>query len=330
MRPDGNPQHSVPPPTLSVLMVNYNTGERTCECLESLYRNGVANMQVVLVDNGSKDDSVALIGRRFPEVRIIEAGGNLGFARAVNLAADNASGEHLLLLNPDATVLPGALEALQRYAVAHPRNGVYGGRTEHTDGSVDTSSSWGRPTLWSMFCYASGLSTVFKRNPLFDPESLGSWNRDTVREVPIVTGALFMVPRDVWRRVGGMDRLYFLYGEDADFCRRAEDLGYRPVVVPAARVQHDGGGSTGGGGTKLSMVWAGRVTYLRRHWPAWQATLGVAALQGGALLRATGETVLRSSHDRWRTVWRRRRDWRPGFPHAEQALFTDALAGVPE
>lgn len=307
--------------TVDVVIVNYNTRDRTIECIDSVAAQGIQGLSVILVDNGSSDDSAAAIRSAHPEVVVIEAGENLGFARGVNLGVEHSDADRVLLLNPDATVFPGSLEALIGFADAHPEYGVYGGRTVRGDGSVDPSSCWGAPTLWSLLCYATGLSTAFKRSPVFDPESLGRWQRDSIREVPIITGCLLMIARSDWRRLGGMDPTFFLYGEDAEFSARARRAGLRPVIVPDAVIQHDVGGSTASSGRKMAMVSAGKVTYLNLVWSKPAALAGVMMLQAGAAVRGVLELATRSKRRTWRDVWAHRRSWRRGYPMAERTLF---------
>ena len=102
----------------------------------------------------------------------------------------------MLLLNPDVVVLPGAVDALLAFARQHPEHGVYGGRTLRPDGTTDPSSCWGAMSLWSLTCFAHRPEHPVPPLALFDPESLGRWERDTVREVPIVTGCLLLVARE--------------------------------------------------------------------------------------------------------------------------------------
>jgi len=307
---------------LSVIIVNYNTREATSACLGSvLGASGSVDLDVVVVDNGSSDGSAAAFGDRFPETTVIEAGENLGFARGVNLGARSASGTWLLLLNPDTIVLPGSLPALLDFAERHPEYGVFGGRTLRPDGTVDPSSCWGAPSLWSLTMFATMLSTAFKRSPVFDPESLGRWQRDSVREVPIITGCLLLLRRADYERLGGMDEDYFLYGEDAEFSMRAGRAGLRRVVVPEAVIVHEVGGSSDAGGAKGCMVMAGKVTHLRKTWSPLRAAVGARLLLAGVAVRAALETVTRRSRSPWSTVWRRRSDWFDGYPRAEATLF---------
>ncbi|KRE26340.1 hypothetical protein ASG80_03640 [Agromyces sp. Soil535] len=312
---------------MSVVVVNYNTRDATSACLRSVLQTSPSlDLELIVVDNGSTDGSPEAFRERFPAVTTVEAGENLGFARGVNLGARAATGTWLLLLNPDTLVLPGSLRALLEFADRHPEYGVFGGRTLRPDGTVDPSSCWGAPSLWSLAMFATMLSTAFKRSTVFDPESLGAWDRDSVREVPIITGCLLLIRRAAYEHLGGMDEDYFLYGEDAEFSLRAGRAGLRRVVVPDAVIVHEVGGSSDAGGEKGCMVMAGKVTHLRKTWSPIRAGLGVRLLLAGVGVRAALEAATRRSRAPWSTVWRRRADWRDGYPRAEATLFGRTLA----
>jgi GT2 family glycosyltransferase len=305
---------------LGVVIVSFNTREQTLACLDSVAENMPTGTEVVVVDNGSLDGSADAIRRRHPHVFVDEAGENLGFARGVNRGVTRTTADYVLLLNPDTLVLPGSLDRLLEFATAHPQFGVFGGRTLRPDGTTDPSSCWGVPSIWSLSCFALGLSTAFKRSTIFDPESLGRWDRDTQRTVPIITGCLLLTLRSDWQRLGGMDESFFLYGEDAEFAARTRRAGLTSVIVPGAVIVHEVGGSTSSSGLKMSMVMAGKTTLLRRTWSPAKARAGVSLLVVGSGVRAALERLTRR-HGSWTTVWRRRGDWRPGYPAAKSALF---------
>jgi GT2 family glycosyltransferase len=310
---------------VAVVIVSFNTRERTLACVRSVLAHPPSSStEVIVVDNASHDGSAEALEREFPSVVVERTGGNLGFARAVNRGAARSTAEYLLLLNPDTVVRPGALAALLDFARAHPRHGVYGGRTFREDGALDPSSCWGAPSLWSLACFATGLSTAFAGSRVFDPESLGRWRRDSVREVPIVTGCLLLVGRDDFERLGGMDERFFLYGEDAEFSLRAARAGLRPVIVPEASIVHAVGASTGARGRKMTMVLAGKVTLLRSAWSPARARAGVGMLTAGVRLRATLEAVARRRDPMWSHAWRHRSDWLPGYPAAKELIFEGA------
>ena len=151
---------------VSVLIVSYRCRDEVAACLASIPSGATSvSTEVIVVDNDSGDGTTELIRDRFPDVDLVASDENLGFAVAVNLAARRAKGAFLLLLNPDTVVHPGAIDALVAFARSTPRHGIYGGRTVNPDGTTHPGSCWGAPSVWSMFCFATMLSTAFRRSP---------------------------------------------------------------------------------------------------------------------------------------------------------------------
>lgn len=308
---------------VSVLIVSYRCRDEVLACLASIPGGASANqIEVIVVDNASGDGTVAAIAERHPDVRLIAQDENTGFAAGVNRAAEEAQGTYLLLLNPDTIVHPGAIDALVAFARANPRHGIVGGRTVNPDRTTHPGSCWGRPTLWSTFCFATMLSTVFKRSAVFDPESLGRWQRDTVREVDIVTGCLLLVPAALWRELGGFDTRFFMYGEDVDLALRAAARGYRPAITPDAVVTHEIGVSSESRPEKYRLVLQGKVTVMDKHWSPLRRRAGRALLVAGVGLRALVARAARPAAPvtsgagavTWRTLWSDRGSWLAGFP----------------
>jgi N-acetylglucosaminyl-diphospho-decaprenol L-rhamnosyltransferase len=225
-------------PDVSILVVSHNGPawlERSLRAVLDEARPE-CSCELIVADSASDAPTRDLLETWQDRATVIWSQENIGFARGCNMAARRASGDRLLLLNPDAVVEPGCVDALVEFLDARPGAGLVGGRTMRPDGGVDPSSCWGRPTLWSTFCFAVGLSTAFRRSLAFDPESLGMWERDSVCEVDIVTGCLLMTTRGTWDRLGGFDEDFFMYGEDADLSLRAAELGLRPAITPDAVV----------------------------------------------------------------------------------------------
>ncbi|MET4120483.1 N-acetylglucosaminyl-diphospho-decaprenol L-rhamnosyltransferase [Bradyrhizobium sp. JR4.1] len=306
------------PADVAVLIVSYNTEHLLGECLQTLYdQRGSLKQQVIVVDNGSVDRSVDLIRSRFPEVELIEAKENLGFARGVNLAATRASAEFLLLLNPDTVVLDRAIERLVQFARLRPGHGLYGGRAVKRDGTLELSSCWALPTVWSMTCFALGLTTAFRHSPWFDPESMADWRRDTVREVGIVTGCLLLAPHNVWQELNGFDERYFMYGEDADLAFRARRAGFRPIICPESCIVHDVGKASATRADKLLLLFKGKATLMRDHFSGWRQHLVLLELIAGvglrALLAKVGPRSNQPKADGWATLWSERREWIRGY-----------------
>lgn len=299
---------------LSILIVLYNACDLTRRCLASVFEQTRGlEFEVIAVDNASTEPTARMVRDEFPEVQLILLEENVGFGRAVNAAAERARGEFVLLLNPDTIVHDAALVRLVEFARAHPEYGVYGGRTLRADGSVDPSSCWGAPTLWSLFCFATGLSALFSRSTWLDPESLGRWERDSVREVGVVTGCLCLLSRVDWQRLGGFDPRYFMYGEDVDLCLRARESGLRPVITPTATVTHFVGKSSAVPAHKRVMVMRGKATLVRARWSGARSAMGQGLLLAGVWLRAMLGALVGRRDSSWAEVWRQRASWREGY-----------------
>ncbi|PRY89309.1 glycosyltransferase family 2 protein [Donghicola tyrosinivorans] len=309
-------------PELTVIIVSYNTKQLTLACLETLYRNTHrTDFDVVVIDNASPDGSAEAIAQAFPQVTLIASDENLGFAAANNLIAQQAASEWLLLLNPDTEVHENAVDNLLAFAKAHPEAGITGGRTVFPDGSLNALSCLNRITPWSAFCMATGMTTIFRNSSFFNPENMGSWKRDSVRQVDIVVGCFLMIRRELWQELGGFDLKFFMYGEEADLCLRAAKLGYQPMVTPDAQIMHLVGASSNKAARKIAMVAKGRTTLIRDHWPKWQVPAGVALMWLWGALRITGARVLslrggdkgRATREKWESIWQARREWLSGY-----------------
>lgn len=313
---------------VSILIVTYQCREAAHKCLASVYAStsGV-DYDVIVVENASDDGTAEMVRTAFPQARLIALDENVGFAAGVNLAAEAAEGKYLLLLNPDTVVHEGAVQNLVAFAERRPEHGLYGGRTLKPDGTLDPGSCYAQPTLWSLFCFATMLTIAFKDSRVFDPESLGGWQRDTVREVGIITGCLLLAPRRVWERLGGFDLRFFMYAEDADLALRAMRAGYRPVIVPDAVITHEVGVSSTQP-DRLALLFQGKVTLLRKHWRTPRREAGIALILLGVGVRALVARLLarrRSARlDAWRVVWRARQTWLPGYPETRPAALKAA------
>lgn len=322
-------------PDVSVLMVGYRTRAELATSLGSLYASTPdVDLEVVLVDNASGDGTAEWVAAAHPEVRLLALEENIGFGRAVNLAAEVAEGRYLLLLNPDTEVRPGAVAALLSFARANPRAGLVGGRTLTEDGRTEPSSCWGRPTMWSTFCFATGLSTAFSGSPRWNPESLPGWGRDDAREVGVITGCVLMASVDAWRALGGFDPRFFMYGEDTDLSLRAWAAGYRPMITPEAEVVHTIGASSAPTNRRV-MIMRGKVTLAEKHWPGVRGRLMVGMLATGVALRAGLDVATRAVRRRgepsdWAGTWARRAEWLGGYPPvgAEAATAAELAARV--
>jgi len=309
-------------PIVSIIVVSYNTAELTCAAIDSVYEQTVIPFELLVVDNDSSDGSAELIAERFPEsqypnLHMIRLDENAGFAAANNLAAERASGRYILLLNPDTLVMDNAVDRLVHFAEKNPDYGIYGGSTFFEDMSRNPTAGWNMATPWSLFSTAVGFSSLFRRSRLFNPESLEWWDWSGPREVDIVTGCFFLIPADLWRRLGGFDLDFRMYGEDADICLRArEETGTRPVLYPAAQIIHYGGASESVRADKMMRVLRAKVLLFRKHWSVVGTCYALSMLKLGAWCRTVVLRTLfplrpsaRLSYTSWHSIWKRRLEW---------------------
>ncbi|MBI1383300.1 MAG: glycosyltransferase [Rhizobiales bacterium] len=320
---------------LSIIVVSYNTRELTAAAIRSVIaETRHVAYELIVVDNASDDGSPDEVRAALAECAhptwFMASSSNLGFAVANNMAAHVACGKRLLLLNPDTVVLRGAIDRLWKFAESTPAAGIWGGRTLFADGSLNATCCWGEMTPWRAFCRAVGLTGLLAGSSLFNGEAYGGWRRDHVRAVDIVSGAFLMIDRDLWDRLDGFDASFFMYGEEADLCRRARSGGAQPMFTPLAEIIHLGGASEATREGKLERLLSAKATLARRHWP--QAMRGLAGpllaawplsrwLAHAAAARLFARERSRREAAVWRALWQRRAEWSGGYSARRPAVY---------
>ncbi len=306
---------------VSIIVVSYNTCQMTLECLRSIVAETTQiEYEVLFIDNCSTDGSFEAVRDEFIDdarFHLVSAEENLGFAGGNNVLAESATGRFILLLNPDTVVLNGAIEKLLAFATEHPSNRIWGGRTIYGDGSLNPGNCWAPYTVWSEFCAAVGLRMAFPRSRIFHPRAYGRWQRDTVREVGVVTGCFLLMKMDDWRFLGGFDPEFFMYGEETDLCMRGIKEGMRPIVTPDAEIIHHGGASEKIMADKYVRLFDAQVRLFRRHFSRWGfgavfflMRLGVFARAG--LITNVNRDLGRRPENLWQELWQRRAEWMKG------------------
>ena len=229
---------------ISVVIVSYNTRDILRQCLKALFAHSSGlEMEVVVVDNDSKDGSPAMVRQEFPQVTLVANVVNLGFAAANNQAFALARGEFILLLNPDAFVTEGAIARGVEFLRRTPRCGICGGRIVDQDGRVRPSARR-FPNVLAKFFALSGLSSRFPDSPLFNWRDFGGFAHDRGREVDWVPGTFTLLRRKMLDQIGFFDERFFMYYEETDLCLRARKAGWQVYFIPEAEVEHIGGASS--------------------------------------------------------------------------------------
>lgn len=229
---------------VSVVIVSWNAKKYLEECLNSLGANVCKfPMEIIVVDNASTDGTVEMVEKNFPDVKLIKNAENLGFAKANNIGIREASGDYIALVNSDVHVLDNCITDLVEYCEAHAEIGMVGPYIEGGDGKQQRSCR-GFPSLWNMFCRALALDVVFPNCKLFGGYFMTYWNHNTSRPVDILSGCFWLARKKSLDDVGLLDELFFIYGEDMDWCKRFSDKGWPIVFFPQAKAIHYGGGSS--------------------------------------------------------------------------------------
>ncbi|MGF1507016.1 MAG: glycosyltransferase family 2 protein [Anaerolineae bacterium] len=271
-------------PELSVVIVNLNTRGLLSECLASVYQTERA-VEVWVVDNGSTDGSVAMVQSQFPQVRLIANTDNRGFSTANNQAIERASARHILLLISDTVVLDDALAVMIDALDAH--GGVIGPLLLNPDRSVQPSYG-SFPSLWTEFLFQSFLFKVvpvpFPLGRRIHPLQGAAYRRH--HTVGWITGAALAAPRSVFEQTGPLDESIFMYGEDVDWCWRAQKCGAEVHHLPQARIVHIKGGSTNRNYARwISSYTQASLRFFARYRSGGALRAAGLITAGGALLR---------------------------------------------
>ena len=231
---------------VDVVIVGYRSRDLVMACLDSLpaAADG-AVVSVTVVDNGSGDGTVEAVRGRRDGTRVIDMGDNTGYAVANNAGMARGTGRYVMVLNPDTVVRPGALRTLVEFADRHRGAGVIAPRLLNADGTPQLTARAFPTIAAGLFGRRSLLTRWFPNN---------RWSRAFLAEqehledgrpfeVDWVSGAAMLVPRTVHAETAGFDEDFFLFWEDADWCRRIKNAGYSVWCVPTAIVVHDEGGT---------------------------------------------------------------------------------------
>ena len=279
-------------PDFSIIVVNWNTRDLLRQCLASVYSEPAeVTLDVIVVDNGSSDDSQEMVRREFPAVRLVENEANVGFAAANNQAMRIALGRIFLLLNSDAYLLPGALDKLARFMDSAPQAAVVGPQVLNPDGTIQPSC-FRFPTLLDIGFESFFLTRLFPRSDLFNRRNLGGFDRRSLREVDWVSGACLAVRREVAEEAGPMDEGFFMYAEEADWCLRIRESGHRIFFYPGAEGIHHGGQSAKHiRAEMLPRGFASRFRYFEKHYGRGYARAIRLLTVGGMLLRIVASLI---------------------------------------
>lgn len=240
---------------LTVIIVAYNSRDDLSDCLRAILDSRLTEAEIVVVDNASADDSVALVRSCFPAVRVLRSETNLGFGGAINFAVPQTQGDVIVVLNPDVTVNPDCITSLIDWIDRDADTGVVGAKLLYPGSSIIQHAG-------GLIAYPLALASHYG----YGQDDLGQY--DVPRDVDYVTGAVFAIKRSVLMAVGGFDEgFYPAYYEETDLCYRVRRAGYRVVYVPQAVALHHESRTTGrDSATYFRFFHRNRLRYVLKHY----------------------------------------------------------------
>ncbi|HUY08205.1 MAG TPA: glycosyltransferase family 2 protein [Candidatus Dormibacteraeota bacterium] len=229
---------------VEVVICTYRSRGEVEAAVSSCLESGLTEAQLTVVDNASEDGTAELVADRFPQLRLLRLDHNLGFGAANNLAAEDLPGRALLLLNPDAVLVGDALKVMLQALAVNPRRGAISPRISRPDGRLDAACRRSFPTPVTALWRLGGLSRLRPGSSRFGVYNLSHLAVDQGSEIDSGSGACLLIRREIWDRLGGFDRRFYMYGEDLDLCWRLQELGFTVWYEPSARVVHRKGSSS--------------------------------------------------------------------------------------
>ena len=243
---------------LSIVIVSYNVCTYVEECLDSVQKaaEGIV-VEVFVVDNASSDDTVEVISRRYPWVKMIANQENLGFARANNIAIRQAAGDYVLLLNPDTVVGVSTLRQTLDFMDAHPQAGGAGVMMHNADGTLAPESRRALPTPWVSCLKMLGFTKRYYMSHL-------PWDKPS--QIEVISGAFCMLRRNALDEIGLLDEDFFMYGEDIDLSYRLLKGGWQNWYLPYPIVHYKGKSTQKSDYRYVHIFYQAMLIFFRKHY----------------------------------------------------------------
>lgn len=274
---------------VSVIIVNYNVKYFLEVCLHSVQKAAEGmDVEIIVVDNDSKDGSNEMVRSRFPNVNLIENKDNKGFSKANNQGVAIAKGEYILFLNPDTVMPEDFLQKMVSYIDAHPEAGSIGPKLIDGRGRYAPDGKKSFPTLSVAIFKTTGINKIFSKSPYFNKYYAVHVDKDEVAEVDMLSGCCMMVRRKVIDEIGGaFDESYFMYCEDFDLSYRIHNAGYKNIYFPETTLIHYKGESTRKATISHVRIFNDALsTFVKKHYSKSHARLFIMLINIGIVLRA--------------------------------------------
>ena len=266
----------------SIIIINYKTPQLTIDCIKSIYTyEDKQDSEIILLDNCSADDSISRFKKEFPELRLLEAEKNYGFAAGNNIAVKESCGEYLLFLNSDTVLTKPILKELI-VKIDEDGFGIVAPRILNSDKTIQ-ESVYKFPTVWRAFCESFFLSTLFPNSKYFGDYRKFKYDKSCF--VDFASGACFLMKRDQYEKLNGFDERFFMYAEETDLAFRLFKKGFRTYFLAMGDVVHFGGASGPGIHAFKEQFCLSQVLYYKKHYGLWGLKLFLIMKIKGFVIR---------------------------------------------
>jgi GT2 family glycosyltransferase len=255
--------------TLSIIIISYNTRDELARCVNSIFENThEISFEVIVVDNNSQDGSPDMIEKEHPEIRLIKNQDNFGFARANNQAIDISQGHYIFMLNSDTLVPPLSISRMVNFLDGNSNAGVVGAKMLNPDYTLQRTARRFPTPMAFFFGRKTLLTKIFPKNKYSRKYLMLETDYcEEPYEVDWVSGGALMVKKEAINQVGVLDEIFFMYWEDAEFCFRMKEWGWKVFCLPSAPIIHYEGRSSNNEKLKLIMYFnKGAYLFYRKHY----------------------------------------------------------------
>ena len=274
---------------LTIIIVNYNVRYFLEQCLHSVFEAAdESEIEIIVVDNDSSDDSLEMLERQFPYVQVIANEENVGFSKANNQAIRIAKGQYVLLLNPDTLISEDTLKKCIEFVSATPNAGIIGVKMIDGSGKYLPESKRGIPTPIRSFFKLSGLYSLLPKSKWLNGYYLGHLNPDENQEIEVVPGAFMFMNTQKLLDVGLLDEQFFMYGEDIDLSYRFLQKGHQNYYLADTRIIHYKGESTKKSSLNYVRVfYSAMLIFAQKHFSGGPNFFYTLAIKCAVVLKAT-------------------------------------------
>ena len=281
---------------ISVIILSFNTKSLLKDCLSSLLaKNQNIKMEVIVVDNHSDDGSVQMVQKEFPQVTTIVNQENYGFSKGNNFGLKRASGDYVLLLNSDVVFVEDSIEKMVDLMDREEKVGISSCKLVGSDNKIQPTGGF-FPTIFRVFAWMLFFDDIPILNRFFNSYHPHASSYGEERQQDWVTGAFFLIRKQVIKDIGYLDENIFMYAEEMEYCYRAKKKGWLVKYTPMTKIVHLGGKSGTAKGALLG-EFKGIKYFFKKHLPAWQYPLLVVLLKLGSLLRAVMFAIIKPKSD---------------------------------